>query len=148
MKNAFIVLMLLLSNTAFASTSDEVVNKFFSYIEKQQYEAAIVESFLDTYADMGIKQDYDTVKNDMSALITQLEQVGKAYGAITGYDLIVEKSLGKHYKRAKYVLYFTQQPVELKLALYAPNGKWGIRNIAINTYLTEEFEKHFDTLYE
>ena len=95
---------------------------------------------------MGIKKDYQTVKGEMSSLISQFEQVG-AYGASLGYDLIVERYLGKKYKRAKYVLYFDSQPVEVQIVLYAPRGKWAIRNIFISTYLVDEFKKDFETLY-
>lgn len=148
MKKLLLLLALLFSQATSAADANQVVDKFFSYLERQQYERAIVNSFLDTYRTMGLVQDYDSVKSEMAALISQFEVVGNSYGRYSGYDLIVEKKLGERYKRAKYILYFSNEPVELTLALYAPKGKWGIRNIAINTYLADEFEKHFETIYE
>lgn len=148
MKKKFTLIIMIMGIFLYADSSDAVVEKFFDMIEKQQYEKAIVETFMDTYNDLGMSREYDSVKTEMSSLITQFEQVGQSYGASLGYDVIVEKSLGKKYKRVKYILYFETQPIEVQIALYAPRGDWGIRNISMSTYITDDFATWFDAVYE
>ena len=134
-KKIILTIFIVISATIIAklnaqSSEKDIVTEFFRIFENEPIKA--IDYAFSTSKWMEKNTDgLESIKAKFSDI---LPLIGDYYG----YDLIIEKSIGRNLKMQSYMLKYDRQPVRFTFILYNPNGKWQVQNLKWDLDISEE----------
>jgi hypothetical protein len=129
-----LLIVITMGSSKAQSTTSEITTEFFKLYSKSPTKAVGYAFSTNIWIVDRKKDAIENVKSKLSRLI-------EVIGDYSGYEKIVEKSIGDSLKLESYLIKYSRQPLRFTFIFYKSKDVWQVQNFSFDDSLDEELEE-------